>query len=59
MHVKVRNVNEAFVYLVHALTRGDAIVPVTTKTSRAGDVLKFNEPMTITFENPLERVLFN
>lgn len=57
MHVKVRNVNEAFNLFVSGIANGS--IPTTSKPSRAGDVLKIDEPVTITFQRPTERVLFN
>lgn len=57
MHVKVRNVNEAFTKLIKEMGSGE--LPVTSKPSRAGDVLKIDEPVLLTFEQPTERVLFN
>jgi thymidylate synthase len=63
MHVTYRNVNDAFVGLVGLFAdtnegpkRGDI---VCRGPSRYGEVLYINEPMTITYTHPRERVLFN
>lgn len=57
MHLRYRNVNEAFselVYLIHQKT-----IPVTIKESRVGQVMQVDEPVLITYSHPKERVLFN
>jgi thymidylate synthase len=68
MHLKFRNVNEAFHVLVGKLNctdKGCACnnrfpndVIVVRSESRNGDVITIEEPMTITYEKPAERVLF-
>lgn len=57
MHIKTRNVNTAFAHLVQGIASGS--IPTTRSPSRVGDVLQIEEVMTITYENPRERVLFN
>lgn len=57
MHKTYRNVNEAFSRLVNDIVNED--VPLVKTTSRAGEVLQITEPVIITYDNPLERVLFN
>lgn len=57
MHIKLRNVNDAFTWFVRSIH--DGYLQTTKKSSRAGDVLQVDEPMIITYEKPLERVLFN
>jgi thymidylate synthase len=56
MHLKYRNVNDAFRDLVDRFN-----VPGWAKKtdSRNGPVLMIDEPLTVTYERPLERVLFN
>lgn len=61
MHLTYRNVNDAFDGLVGLFSDpppgiGKEIVTVST---RNGDCLMVPEPVTITYEKPLERVLFN
>lgn len=55
--VTCRNVNRAFSLLVRALHEG-SFATVRSK-SRVGDVIQITHPVTITYLNPLERVLFN
>lgn len=57
MHLKFRNVNDAFKGLVEGIHLGT--IPTRRSPSRVGDVLMIEEPMTITYQKPLERVLFN
>lgn len=68
MHLKTRNVNTAFRALVDAFVtvpRANGIamylgeVPIIRRPSRNGDVLVIDEPVTVTYERPTERVLFN
>lgn len=66
MQVTYRNVNEAFTNLVVAFKDGrlqgkgnSNHVPIRKSPSRVGDVLLIDEPVTILYERPLERVLFN
>lgn len=57
MEFRFRNVNDAFRDLVGGIHDGS--VPTVRSSSRAGDVMKVPEPVTITYERPTERVLFN
>lgn len=57
MHIKVRNVNDAFATLVRGFA--DKTLPVRHVHSRYGDVIKVDEPVMITYNHPTERVLFN
>lgn len=57
MHLYFDNVNEAFETLVTALDSGE--LPTRRTTSRNGDALVIDEPVTITYTNPRRRVLFN
>jgi len=63
MHLKYRNVNEAFRDLVEMFcnrTFSRVGGPDTVATSsRNGPVLYIQEPVTITYTHPRERVLFN
>ena len=61
MELKVRNVNEAFYKLVETFAEEsrNRTVPVIKKDSRNGKVLMIDEPVTITYSHPRERVLFN
>ena len=58
MHYRVRNVNEAFNILV-AIFQHESPTLISRSTSRVGDVLYIQEPVTITYTHPRERVLFN
>lgn len=70
MHFFFNNINEAFrdlVSMLHnemipLLTLTDHLVglpPILKTTSRVGDVYQITEPVTITYLNPCQRVLFN
>lgn len=71
MHIKTRNVNTAFcdlVTLFHNKGRAEFTtggVPywvetqVISRSSRNGNVMMIDEPVTITYSHPRERVLFN
>jgi thymidylate synthase len=74
MHLTTRNVNSAFRELVKLFDRGsrwaggDSYVhtnrgivkaTITQRNSRNGPVLLIDEPVTITYTHPRERVLFN
>ncbi len=66
MHISTRNVNTAFRYLVdfidtatYTLDKKYNGVSVVKTCSRNGNVLMIDEPVTITYTNPTERVLFN
>lgn len=57
MQFYFRNVNAAFVGLVRAIDKGH--LPMTRQPSRYGEVLQVEEPVTVTYSNPRERVLMN
>ncbi len=57
MHIKTRNVNTAFNNIVQGIYNGS--YKTRKRSSRYGDVLYINEPVTITYLKPKERVLFN
>jgi thymidylate synthase len=57
MHLKYPNVNDAFHELVYGIHNGH--IPTVSSPSRVGDVLQIQEPVIVTYEKPLERVLFN
>lgn len=57
MHLNFRNVNDAFESLVRGIYTEE--IPTEKRPSRNGDVLVIDEPVTITYERPYERVLFN
>ena len=57
MHYKFKNVNSAFSVLIQDIHLGD--IPTRRTTSRVGDVLQVEEPVTITYLRPRERILFN
>lgn len=68
MHLKFRNVNDAFAQLVRMFANGGSYaddtdahqeVPISRRPSRVGEVLVIEEPVTVTYTNPRERVLFN
>lgn len=57
MHLTFDGVNDAFTGLVRGLYDGS--IPAVRRPSRNGGVLQVEEPVTITYRNPLRRVLFN
>lgn len=57
MHRTFCNCNDAFRQLVFGIKTGTILTRRTT--SRVGDVLQIEEPVTITYTHPRERVLFN
>lgn len=57
MHITTRNVNTAFHELVRDIHHGT--IPVRVSPSRYGEVLVVDEPVTLTYTHPRERVLFN
>lgn len=57
MHLIYRNVNEAFYGLITGFSNGS--IKTYATPSRAGDVLQAEGPITVTYQQPLERVLFN
>lgn len=62
MHLHTRNCNTAFVKLVQYFNGQRDVLrdpPVVRRSSRNGDVLMIDEPVTITYTHPRERVLFN
>lgn len=66
MHLKFRNLSEAFRKLVRLFHEGllerdgEMLSPdITRQPSRNGNVLKIEEPVTITYSHPTERVLLN
>lgn len=59
MHLTTRNVNTAFRKLVGWFHRPEWYRPVSSRPSRNGPVLVIDEPVTVTYTCPAERVLFN
>jgi thymidylate synthase len=65
MHLVFRNVNDAFYQMVwgfHDPGLGQHCglgIPTDVTASRYGEVMVVDEPVTVTFEKPTERVLFN
>lgn len=66
MHLTTRNVNTAFHELVgivshdgYSISRDEQVAPIVKKPSRNGLVLMIDEPITVTYTHPRERVLFN
>ncbi len=63
MHLTTRNVNTAFRLLIEEIQAGQKMYagspPVVSRSSRNGPVLMIDEPVTITYTHPRERVLFN
>lgn len=57
MHFKYRNVNEAFLKLVSGIFMGE--IPTVVTSSRAGEVAMIEEPVTVSYLRPRERVLLN
>ena len=57
MHLKFRNVNDAFETLMRRIETG--AIPTVKRDSRNGPVRVIPEPLTITYERPYERVLLN
>lgn len=57
MHLKFRNVNDAWYGLVRCIHTGE--IPTYKTDSRNGPVLQVMEPVIVTYEHPKERVLFN
>ena len=57
MHLKFRNINDAFRDVVSQIN--DGRISCSKSDSRNGSVLRCNDVITLTFTNPLERVLFN
>lgn len=67
MHLKCRNVNDAFRILVGEIRESSqhrswpppVEPPIVRRPSRNGPVLMIDEPVLITYTHPRERVLFN
>lgn len=73
MHLHTRNVNTAFAGLVNLFlhegrstrvdpgtgSRSDSQISIVKRPSRNGNVMMIDEPVTITYSHPRERVLFN
>lgn len=57
MHFKYRNVNEAFLKLISGIFTGE--IPTVVTSSRAGEVAMIEEPVTVSYLRPRERVLLN
>ncbi len=57
MHLTYRNVNDAFLGIVSSIHNGDILTNVLP--SRVGEVLVVEEPVTVTYREPRERVLFS
>lgn len=56
-HFKFRNINDAFRGLVEGIHSGR--IPTNVVASRYGECSQVEEPVIVTYERPLERVLFN
>lgn len=72
MYIRFDNINDAFFHLVRHFHRATTYgnpkdglnsiynnVPMVKTTSRNGPVLQIQEPVLITYRNPLQRVLLN
>lgn len=66
MHLITCNVNTAFREMIHLFeTPLDAeeffgrVIPIVKRSSRNGNVMMIDEPVTVTYTHPRERVLFN
>lgn len=57
MHLKFHGVNDGFRALVECIHL--KAIPTVRSPSRVGDVLQIPEPVMLTYDRPLERVLFN
>jgi len=57
VHIKTRNVNTAFRDIVYGIKNNT--IRTVRQSSRNGDVFRIPEPLTITYEQPCERVLFS
>lgn len=57
MHLKFRNVNDAFRGIVSSIHTGK--ICTTKRSSRNGYTLTVEEPVIISYSHPCERVLFN
>lgn len=60
MHYNLSNINEAFRTMVSFFNKdGGAKYLIESTKSRNGNVLSFIEPVTLTYDYPTQRVLFN
>lgn len=59
MHVYYQNVTEAYRDITRHLVSGDIEYLVTRSSSRNGEVVKFVDPVMITYTHPKQRVLFD
>lgn len=57
MHLYFDGVNDSFNALIHGFESGE--IRTTTSPSRVGDVRLIPEPVTLTYYEPRQRVLFN
>jgi thymidylate synthase len=57
MHIKVRNVNDAFKTLVGGIHLGE--IETEKRSTRYGETLTIPEPVIVTYSNPKERVLLS
>ena len=57
MEFRVQNVNDVFPRLVELISNKQA--PLSRVESRVGPVISIDEPLTITYSRPWQRVLFN
>lgn len=57
MHLTYHGVNDAFTGIVEGILNDS--IPTIKTSSRLGEVLQIPEPLTLTYRNPLARVLFN
>lgn len=59
MHFYYDNVNEAFRGMVDQIHHGDLTRHMDEYPSRVGQIVRFFDPVTITYQNPTYRVLMN
>lgn len=57
MHLNFVNVNDAFMGIVRGMNMGS--IETFRTPSRVGEVIQIAEPMTISYQSPRQRVLFN
>lgn len=57
MHLTFNNVNDAFEGIVEGIFTGT--IPTETRATRNGETQTLIEPITVTYLNPRQRVLFN
>lgn len=58
MEIKATNINDAFIGILDKFLDPNA-TNHSVQGSRNGDVLRLNEPLTVTYNRPWQRVLFN